>query len=248
MRRNRDAFTLIELLVVIAIISVLAAMLLPALQGALDSARTAQCASNLKQLALMVNLYTDENADYLPSWTQWGSTSTNQFWWTKLKSAGHLTQRDIATKLADNPGRVTCCPGAGRKSLVGVGSSWNVEIPDASAVYTPTTYGIAGRILGKSCWDAAGRPTRQGEIRSGSDAVYFIDAFMRISYPWEGDSNLAWWNATHFQTDGSCGLLAFSPRHAGRVGAVHADGHTANFAPVYSAFPEDKWKLMFPVN
>ncbi len=60
-RFHWESFTLIELLVVIAIISILAALLSPALSRARDQARSAQCISNLRQLVTAFYLYANDN-------------------------------------------------------------------------------------------------------------------------------------------------------------------------------------------
>jgi prepilin-type N-terminal cleavage/methylation domain-containing protein/prepilin-type processing-associated H-X9-DG protein len=62
----RRAFTLVELLVVVAIIGILAALLLPVLGQGKARARSAQCLSQLEQWSRALQMYVNDNAEYLP--------------------------------------------------------------------------------------------------------------------------------------------------------------------------------------
>lgn len=86
MRGNRIGFTLVELLVVIAIISVLAAMLMPALSDALEQGRRVVCANNERQLHLCWMNYAADYNDHMPPY-EWNGNRSSCVWVPQTRMA-----------------------------------------------------------------------------------------------------------------------------------------------------------------
>jgi len=74
-RGSNAAFTLVELLVVISIISILAGLLLPALQSSIMIARRMSCLSGQKQLFVATGMYANDENGYLLPWNVTGGLS-----------------------------------------------------------------------------------------------------------------------------------------------------------------------------
>ena len=102
---NRAAFTLIELIVVIGIIAILIALLLPSLISARKTARTVQCASNMRQLTTALINYSIEWRGAFPP----NSAQIDQYWFNEhcvgryIRSAIPMIDTTIA-------GGVLVCP------------------------------------------------------------------------------------------------------------------------------------------
>ncbi|MHC4872926.1 MAG: type II secretion system protein [Planctomycetota bacterium] len=84
--KSKKNFTLVELLVVIAIISILAGMLLPALENAIGSARAISCSNTLKQHYNALLPYSNDYDGYFFPYN--AGDNSNKIRWNKTTSLG----------------------------------------------------------------------------------------------------------------------------------------------------------------
>ena len=61
-----DGFTLVELLITVAIIAILAGLLIPVVKSTIETANASKCLSNLRQLGVILRLYSTEHNGLLP--------------------------------------------------------------------------------------------------------------------------------------------------------------------------------------
>jgi prepilin-type N-terminal cleavage/methylation domain-containing protein/prepilin-type processing-associated H-X9-DG protein len=79
--RSPKGFTLIELLTVIAVVGVLMSLLIPTIGAVRAQARSAQCASNLRQIGIAILGYANENRGALPEVAHVGGASSEEVSW-----------------------------------------------------------------------------------------------------------------------------------------------------------------------
>jgi prepilin-type N-terminal cleavage/methylation domain-containing protein/prepilin-type processing-associated H-X9-DG protein len=124
--RVSHGFTLIELLVVIAIISVLIALLLPAVQSAREAARRGQCLNNLKQIGIALHNYHASNDTFPPGSTMqlYDNLNNGQDMWPwndwsiQAVILGYLEQTPIYNSINFNYPPVASTIGSGQAMTV----------------------------------------------------------------------------------------------------------------------------------
>lgn len=185
---------MVELLVVIAIISLLAALLFPALKHARDSAKGIVCMNNLKNLSNAIVMYAGDNNDSLPSIQTANPWSLYYY---------HLSQGCLHPYLSRQAEDIVRCPMA--KYAVGFGAfsytmnyyAWGYldtkPSVKMSAIARPADYiCMADGVQlspGNSCADwtygptVDGIPFRIGGIHNGGANVLFFDGHVERKLP-----------------------------------------------------------------
>jgi prepilin-type N-terminal cleavage/methylation domain-containing protein/prepilin-type processing-associated H-X9-DG protein len=225
-RARRSAFTLVELLTVIAIVGLLAAILIPVVIRVRDSARSAQCASNLRQIGVALKLYVTEHKNTLPPTYTWSATSelAKGDWSKQLLS--YLPRRDTS-----HVNEVFVCPSADYNGVSGKDLS--------------ITYGAAGAFMGIA---PAGSYVTETEARKLNTIdnlprapwIFDMHANGNNTYPY----NSAQWPAVQSDVTNSNSVrLGF--RHAGddKLNMLFGDGHVQGLTreDILAAFTFKKW-------
>jgi prepilin-type N-terminal cleavage/methylation domain-containing protein len=110
---RRPAFTLIELLVVIAIITILMALLVPAVQKVREAANKMSCGNNLKQIGIALHAYHDEHGKYPPGNITEGAccgTRSRTNW--AIEILPYMEKNDLFKQYNNSPGNYKFAPNA----------------------------------------------------------------------------------------------------------------------------------------
>jgi prepilin-type processing-associated H-X9-DG protein/prepilin-type N-terminal cleavage/methylation domain-containing protein len=230
--RRQNAFTLVELLVVIGIIALLISILLPALNGARQSAQTVQCLSNMRQIGLAMAQYINENnGSFVPTNDYEGGTtlpSPYRVW------VGIFFYRGYTPNL-----NIYMCPSANMSDFY---NDYFLRVQRNPDAYNERTtglrnihYGMNWRHIGMSWFYDSGpkrfAPARVTQIRRASETILMVDSLIGGNPPM---GRSGW----HYIEESAFTTHRPEARHRGGiVNVLWVDGHATSARVPNPAFP-----------
>jgi prepilin-type N-terminal cleavage/methylation domain-containing protein/prepilin-type processing-associated H-X9-DG protein len=256
MSPERAAFTLIELLVVIAILAVVAAILFPVFARVRESGRSTACLSNIRQLGLAIQLYTQDWDETFPM-SRAPDPTHPPTGCMAPPGGGPYPESGLMGSSVDwrrlvlpyvKNAAVFACPSnayAWQKSgysgsATGIGGDeTNVYYPKEQ--YLPASYALNGSFFHEAvpaCWygETRVRPRHLAEIDQPSRLVELLES--RQSYP-----DLGTWAWFAPVTDGSTDRPVQT--HNGATNFLFADLHTARMK-LRRTCAEKMWTDKYP--
>lgn len=216
---RRRAFTLVELLVVMAIMSILLAMIMPAVGAARAEAQSTSCRNRLRQIGIATTLYMVNHSEYLPGVADYTGRQFFGFY------SGPSERVDFSTgylsSYVGNDPEVWQCP------------SFDMFLPRADGPCTGYAYNyhyLTELVTEGDWWDPDykywWRGKKEAVIRKHTTTVLFGDSATN----WMGPLQENW-----YWTPPSQGLMWGNTyahfRHRLRANVAWADGHVCSVEP-----------------
>ncbi len=226
--RPPRAFTLIELLVIIAIIAILAAILFPVFAQAREQARTSVCSSNVRQIGMAVQMYTQDYDETLPIFYAYMTQDPDSGAAAKAGDPLHKGVETLLLAYTKDKNIFRCPDDAGGPSL------------------SDPTYGCPGRATYQACYGSSYRFSKRafsvvaGESSQNNDKTQFAASYLSTLAAFAAPAETRLMRDEMMPWFGVMDKYGYIPGyyqawHSRGGGTVFADGH-AKFTVSAGAF------------